>query len=205
MEPLLAKSVVLFPAISAGSLPTIVSTTRRFALRPSGVELGSTGRNSPKASTDSLWGATPLSMSRCTTLAARAAESSQLDLNCAVRIGTLSVWPSTWMLFGNACSVSPSRRITGWASVDSCATPEANRMSDRMETSTKPSPVCTSTRPCAISGLMADSSCCGHLPQRHRLLILPRQLHDRRRHRRRGLGADLDGQRRRGFARGRRH
>src|SRR5690606_25084791 len=54
------------------------STTRRLRLRPSGVALLATGRCSPRPSTAMRCGSMPRSWKRCTTLAARAADSSQL-------------------------------------------------------------------------------------------------------------------------------
>ena len=87
------------------------------------------------------------------------AESSQLLPNTPPETGMLSVCPSTRMLLGKAFRASPSMRIAFCASPARRAAPEANSRSERMEISTKPSPACTSTRPCMISGLSASVAC----------------------------------------------
>ena len=78
----------------------------------------------------------PCSVNRCTTLAARADDSSQFDGNARVLIGTIVGVPSTRIGFGNGFSVAASRRKTLIASGDSVATPLGNRMSVRISTST---------------------------------------------------------------------
>jgi hypothetical protein len=83
-EARLASSVKLAEsAASAGvgapSPERMTTMTRRLALRPAGVSLGCAGRNSPKPITDNREAAMPRFWNRCTTLAARAADSSQFD------------------------------------------------------------------------------------------------------------------------------
>src|SRR5574343_1347771 len=92
----------IFTATPAGAaswplavLEMMVMATRRFWARPSGVSLSAVGLVSPRPTATRRSGAMPFSMNRRTMLTARAADSSQLDGKNALRMGVLSVKPST--------------------------------------------------------------------------------------------------------------
>ncbi len=103
--------------------------TRRLALRPSAESFGCLGWNSPKPTISSRSGSMPCFVNWWTTLAARAADNSQLDGNDEVRIGLSSVWPSTRMGLGNGFSTSPSLSSTGSAWAANAPEPLGNRIS----------------------------------------------------------------------------
>jgi len=69
----------------------MMMATRRLTLRPASLALLCNGRVSPRPATIRRAGAMPRSANRRTTLAARAADSSQLERNSAVLIGRSSV------------------------------------------------------------------------------------------------------------------
>src|SRR6185312_9570732 len=71
---------------------------RRLARRPSSVELSPTGSSSAKPAAERRLGSMPSAIMSLVTSTARAVESSQFDLNLALLIGMLSVWPATWNL-----------------------------------------------------------------------------------------------------------
>ena len=69
---------------------------RRLRARLTSPSFAAVGRYSEKLAALIRCGATPPSSSALTTPSERAAASSQFDGYAAVRIGTSSVWPSTW-------------------------------------------------------------------------------------------------------------
>ena len=100
-------------------------------------------------------GATPVIANKRATLAARAAESSQLDGYCAVLIGTLSVKPSTRNALGKRARMPARFSSTALAEVESCATPLGNRMSVRISISSQFGVWRTTTSLRSISGCSA--------------------------------------------------
>src|SRR5688572_9882449 len=117
------------------ALERITSSTRRLALRPSTVSLVCIGCHSPSPITDRRFAATPPFDRRCTTVAARADDNSQLEGNATVLIGTLSVWPSTRTGLGYGASAFDNACNAGTAEGEMVETPLANRMSARISTS----------------------------------------------------------------------
>ena len=65
--------------------------TRRLVFRPSVVPLSATGLNSPNPMISRRFGSIPALVKRCTTLAARAADSYQFEGNAELWIGRSSV------------------------------------------------------------------------------------------------------------------
>ena len=76
-----ASSAMPASSVGAGvpSPARMTMTKRRLELRPAAVSFDCAGRNSPKPITDSRAGEMPPRAKRCTTLAARAEDSSQFD------------------------------------------------------------------------------------------------------------------------------
>src|SRR5207247_7891730 len=88
------------PASGTRFLSISVISMRRFFFRPSGVSFSATGWYSARPEAIMRSGGMPTSCRKCTTLVARATDSSQLEGKtfCAtLLIGTLSVWPTTRM------------------------------------------------------------------------------------------------------------
>ena len=99
---------------------------------------------------------------RCTTLAARAADSSQFDGNVVVLIGRLSVWPSTRTGFGYLASVSARALSGGNAPRTASRRRSRNRMSVRISTSTQVDSTAhrdqVGSRPAAASAFSTSSA-----------------------------------------------
>ena len=92
----------------------------------------------------------------CTTLAARAADSSQFDGNAEVRIGRSSVWPSTRIGLGKGLSTCANLSSTGAAVEAKPPEPLGNRMSVLISTSSHRLSRRTVTRWASISACMAS-------------------------------------------------
>src|SRR5262249_51581840 len=116
------------------------SSRRRFFARPSAVEFGAIGRTEPYPVADRRTGFTPWASRNWSTASARAVESSQLERNCAVEMGTESVLPSTRTAF---CTPLLDSRLEMRPSSDServfrSARPVSNRSSSVSRRITRP-------------------------------------------------------------------